>query len=326
MYEQNNNNNNETNEHIFTINNHEIKICKNTDNIELHICNNKIYTQYHRYIMCSDLTECKTLACLYKLILNCLNKKDNYNYSLNIHNKNIQLIFTANFDNIMNINEKIIVLPIEISTDEIVTKKINELEIKLKTKDSEIVKLNNKTIEFKNTIIDLKERIEKLETKPIMYLYRPNVYNKIIQLYKSDTEFDCVLYQNYILEQSQIIYLNEMTNLKKIKSFSLFGDNDQFCQSLLGRLNEKIYIPSVSELHIYYKGGEFINSNVQFKSLPNLEKIIFQNWQTSVLSPYAFLKTIEFLKNVTFVNCISITELDQIKTWCESKNIAIVIK
>jgi hypothetical protein len=89
--------------------------------------------------------------------------------------------------------------------------------------------------------------------------------------------------------------------------------------------SQQIYLPSVTELEIKFCNNVTVANN-NLRSLPNLKKIIFNNFANNKLDSFALIKNITNIKHIIYLTCLNIHELDQIKNWCESKGIKLEIK
>ena len=81
-------------------------------------------------------------------------------------------------------------------------------------------------------------------------------------------------------------------------------------------------LESVLEIKFYNNIVSYNN----FRSLPNLKIITWNNFANNQLDSFALIKNIPTIKQLIYMTCLNIHELDQIKNWCESKGIRLEIK
>ncbi len=185
-----------------------------------------------------------------------------------------------------------------------------------------------------------------LQNKPIMYLHKNGLCNKII--YEHDQEIDFSQYDLYSCNNI-VMTFNSMTNLIKISCSNLLtndNDNDNNnislltnnCCNILSLLNNYIInIPSLVELNIYvnspFDDCQLVTYD-KFQSIPNLEKITFVNCCRENYNIYTLnlIKSFTKLVSITYLNCTDhynnkciIAELGSIKKWCEKKCIVLTI-
>jgi hypothetical protein len=84
-------------------------------------------------------------------------------------------------------------------------------------------------------------------------------------------------------------------------------------------------MPNVINLDVYFAISQGFPTNT-LRSIPNLSKLNFFGWGNNQINSFELIKNIPKLSYLSFSNCLSIANLDQIKNWCDSKNIKLEIK
>ena len=87
--------------------------------------------------------------------------------------------------------------------------------------------------------------------------------------------------------------------------------------------NTQLYFPNVSELTFYKKTGGDFNSYT-FKSLPNLKKVVFEQYENTLLTTFDFIKNNK-ITHVVYNNCLNINQLDLIKNYFETNNLVLEV-
>lgn len=56
-----------------------------------------------------------------------------------------------------------------------------------------------------------------------------------------------------------------------------------------------------------------------------MKKINFISWDNNPISTFQLIKTTPQLTHITYTSCLNITNLSEIKNWCDSKRIKLEI-
>lgn len=86
--------------------------------------------------------------------------------------------------------------------------------------------------------------------------------------------------------------------------------------------SSEIYLPNVVELVIYKHSMQ--DFYFMLRSLPKISKITFCKYENKLLKSFDFIKK-NNIKNVVYVNCLNISELDLIKNYFETNNYTLQI-
>lgn len=320
--------------HNWICNNHNISTCFTPgDNIYLNIISNSTYKNYDGFVRESGLSNGLTLELFHTLMTKSFGKTEpNYKLSWSFDNTSLELIFNILLEGFFPLTQTIRLDEKILSGDKLLTLKLTEMESK-----------------YQNEIMELKKQICELENKPIVFAYDPNNFGNYFQ-YSSDTtvlDFEkaigfCWLgnymdFNRLIMLKKIIIGNNQITYQRTVPD--VFCPNRgrdcsppdangwQFFNNSLANLfdSPQIFIPSVQEIEIKYKDGSAIPTN-NFRSLPNLNKISFIGYGNNQLESFELIKQVGKLKKLEYSSCLNISNLDQIKNWCDSKNIKLEIK
>lgn len=314
-----------TNSWIY--NSHNINITYTPDNsIYFIIVNNLTFVNYERTIRDGDLCSPLNLEKFYFLITNCFNSKEFYHIDWKYEPSTLNITFSAILDGFFNIIQTISLDEKVLSNEKVLTIKLTEM----KTKHQE--KIN-----------ELKQEMFELKNTPIIFAHEPNRFGKFLSYSPLTPIFDFTKSDSYQWHGNYMDF-NKLKELRKIIIFNsnfkymrnvfdyYYGGNDYnnnfkgcYSNSLQNIFDTPlIYIPSVIEIEVIYKDNSPIPSSL--RSLPNLSKLSFYNFSNNVLSSFDLIKAIPKLTHLVYNLCLNIQNLDQIKNWCDSKNIKLEIK
>ena len=233
-----------------------------------------------------------------------------------------------------------------------------ELKEKVLSNDSALtMKLTEMEMKLKKEITSLQEHIHNLENEEITFAFHPQNFNDFIKYPKNTDSFDFTKFNGHIMSGDYMDF-NKLTSLKKIKMFDknfeyrsikeipislLLNDmqgyskctingfyqymkNPCYWYSIINLFDiSLIHLPSVEHLDIHCSSSRIPDPNNNLRSLPNLRFIAFINYQDNILDTFELIKNLR-IKHLRYVNCLKIKQLEQIKNWCDTKNIKLEIK
>lgn len=323
--------------------NYNISLCLIYNNsIFINIINNITYQTYETIVNNYDLSDILTIETFYQMLTRTFNKIDNYNLIFELDSNSLKLHFTTILDGFFTLNQTIILQEKILSNDSSLTMKLTEIEIK-----------------FKKEIDLLQKHIYNLENEEIIFAFHPQKFNDFIKYHKNTEEFDFTKFNAYYMTGDYIDF-NKLYNLRNIKMFSNnfkytsikeiplnwtinnAGDNSHIIGFGCGIYSNSasahnyhnyinnifdttvIHLPSVEYLEIHFRGDTGVPNN-NLRSLPNLTILKFIDYVNNSLDSFELIKNLK-IKKLEYVNCLNIQNLEQIKNWCDSKNIKLVIK
>lgn len=312
-----------TNSWIF--NKHNISVSYTpTNSIYFNIISNTTFVNYDNTIRECDLESGMDLDKFYTLIYNCFENKSEYEIEWEFEPGYLLIRFKAVLDGFFDIEENIKLREKVLSNDKVLTIKLTEMESRHEAE-----------------IIGLKKKIFDLENEPIIFAHNPGKFGDFLSYQPNTTEFDFTKADGFQWH-GNYMDLNKLKKLNKIIiSNSNFvyqrtindiysANNDLYCDHIpqnnvhfnyLSNIfnTPQIYLPTVQELEVGYKDGSSIPDALN--SLPNLFKLTFVKFANNELNSFELVKAIGKLSHLIYFNCLNIQNLDQIKNWCDSKNI-----
>lgn len=313
----------------WVYNSHNINITYTPNNsIYFIIVSNSTFVNYECVIRDGDLVSPLDLEKFYSLITNCFNSQPTYSIDWEFEPNLLNITFSALLDGFFDISQSIRLNEKVLSNDKLLTIKLTEMESR-----------------HQEEINVLKTKLYELENTPIIFAHDPSSFGKFFS-YPPNTEiFDFTKTSGYVWHGNYLDF-NKLVKLKKIimldsnfeykRNVADIFYSDSNCyytnfnyKNYLNHLqnifsSSQIYLPSVEELEVIYT----INSPIpnMLYSLPNLSKIIFNNFANNSLFSFELIKAVPKLKHLEYNNCFNIQNLEQIKNWCDSKNIKLEIK
>lgn len=262
-----------------------------------------------------------------------INKNNTYSLEWDYRPSGLSVEFFAVLDGFFEISAKISLEEKILSSDKVLSITLNEIQSK---HQEEISRLEN--------------RISELENQPIVFASHPSQFGVVFSLSPLARTLD--LTKSYGFE-SHGNYL-DFNKLKVLNEIVMFNSQFQYRRGLIDyKLNDKlcdhsqntgqishssycvnclpnlfdspkVYLPTVTIMTICFKDTSQIPSAL--RSLPNIQHLIFDKFGNTQLSPFELIKSFGKLRKIVFNNCLSISNLDQIKNWSDSKNIKLEIK
>lgn len=231
----------------------------------------------------------------------------------------------------------------ELNQDKQTITKISELETSIKYLETTIH-------ELKTTIHELKTNNHQLIQEEIYFGYDSEYYRNLIKIKLNTEEIDfrtwtTPRYKFYgnIWELNKLKFLKKIIiyddqfsyNYQPVKLNSDFNINHEYfwANTDIGKVaihlnhtsnlsnmfdNPQTYLPNVTELVIYKKSDVKFNK-MRLRSLPNLNKVSFKHYENTQLETFDFIKS-NNIKNVFYINCLNIVELELIKNYFQTNN------
>ncbi len=307
-----------------------------SNNIFINIINTITYQNYEGFINREDINQMITLDIFYKIMQKCFKSEQNYSVLLEIKSNMITLNFEANLDGFFRFSESISIKEKVLSDDKILTVKLTEMESR-----------------HQREIEELQTRINELMTEEILFGFKEGATNDFMKIPRNIKHLDLTLYNSYEWFGNYYDF-NKLYNLSSIKIFTSqfyfnyvayrngnikcpHGNPFFWCSSCSNHThnstivnwcellnNSRIYLPKVKTLEIVYSDGTGFQTFA--RTLPNLKKITFSNFQGNALNSMNLIKNTPTLTQIEYINCINISNFDEIKTWCASKGIKIDVK
>ncbi len=303
------------------------------DNIFINIINTITFQNYEDIIRDSDISSNLSLELFNTLVTKSFENQPNYKVVFQVENNFLKLTFTAVLDGFFPIVQSIELKEKVLSGDKTLTIKLTEMEAK-----------------YKKEINELNKQIEDLKNEQIIFAHHPTQFGEYLKYSVNTTEFDFTKADGFNWLGNYMDF-NKLTCLTKIiifdKNFTYYktvkdiwspqrptpdyysqdANGWQFYENYLLNIFDslQIFLPSVTELEVKFNSNAQVYNN-NLRSLPNLKKIIFNNYANNQLTSFALIKNIPNLKHLIYLTCLNIHELDQIKNWCDSKSIKLEIK
>jgi hypothetical protein len=309
------------------------------DNIYINVMNNKTFQTWEKNICAYDLNDSGLSIQMFHTILAKSFEQTNpsYSFQFELNRTKLTIIFDAILDGFFPISQSIDLDEKIISGDKTLTLKLGQIESN-----------------YQNQIDVLKKRIEELENEPIVFAVHPTEFGKTISCTISSKEFDFrgssgfELLGNYMdfnkLKglKKIIMYGNQFKYWRTMRDINYCSNNNlpdgvniiytqyssQYCYlSNLKNIFDTPYIslPNVTTLDVHFIDGSVFPTNA-LRSIPNLARLSFYQWGNTQIYSFELIKSTPKLSHLVYSNCLNIANLDQIKNWCDSKNIKLEIK
>jgi len=300
-----------------------------TDSIYLNIISNTTFINYDCIIKQTDLEYDISLDKFHTLIKNCFEFKSNYLIDWQFEPNLLNITFSAILDEFCDIEKKIQLREKILYENKFFTIKLNEIELKHQSK-----------------INELEKKIYELQNTSIIFAHNPNIFGNFFS-YKQNTKiFDFTQVNSEFKWEGNYLDFNKLTCLKKIIMFNsnfkymktvndilIYTDNKNtnninyhYFNGFTNIFNiAQIYLPSVLELEIKFNDCK-CQIPYNLNSLPNLTKLIFDNFENYPLSSFELIKNIPKLTYLIYHICVNITDFANIKNFCENNNIKLEIK
>ena len=338
----------------YILEHYNISICTDSlTNIYINIINKSTYQNYETIVYDGDLESNLNITKFIKIIYNCFESKPNYKYNYELESNLINFNFFADLDGFYDIAQSICLREKEISQDKQLSSKITELESRIRELETKEIIFGFDTTVF-NNFIKIKKNIDVLDFRPwnnpkfkwYGNLWEFNSFTNLKKIILDDNHFKydynpCVTDTKITFSNGQDInsILNILTNPNcplntpiNLQSYPASAvavkPTMQITTSVQTQLdnmfnNTQLYFPNVSELTFYRKTGGNFNSYT-FKSLPNLKKVVFEQYENTLLTTFDFIK-INKITHVVYNNCLNINQLDLIKNYFETNNMVLEV-
>lgn len=334
----------------YDIENYNINTCTDKQtNIFLNIINKTTYQNYECIIYESDLDSPLDIGTFVKIFDNCLTNKPNYSFKLELQTELLLIHFLANLDGIFKISQTVTIKEKQFNADKQLSSKIIELETRIKELETEtiifgwknnelgklmFVKRNIDVIDFRcweksagwevlgnildfNKLCNLKNII--LFNNQFNFLFTSAVgFDKIIAIAAAAAGASGSATTRYYDGSYAATALNVCTEEARIAASSAATTTGNVFDDF------KILLPNVTQMSIHYKDAIINFNNHRFKSLPNLRKVVFEQFGNNQLNTFQFIKGNK-INHIVYNNCLNIAELDLIKIYFETNNLRIEI-
>jgi len=347
----------------LTWNNYNITYSLNYDNnIFINIINNSTYQNYEKNICEHDLIQDLTIKMFYTIItkvfestestkstkstesinltestkLNGSKKQQStYSFQFELVSSRLKINFLVILDEFFPISQSIELDEKILSEDKTLTIKLTEIESK-----------------YQKQIDVLNEKINQLENESIMFAIDPTKYGNYLNCTPQSTIFDfrtgdkfhwignymdfnkLIGLKKVILNNNQFTYYRNIEDNQYLSGCKVqFTNLSHICNYrgvnpvLFGQANifdsKYIWLPNIIEMNVHFV-LDSISIN-KLHSLPNLSKLSFFAWGYTQINSFELVKNIPKLSHLIYSNCLNIFNLNQIKNWCNSKNIKLEI-
>jgi hypothetical protein len=310
----------------YTIENYNISICTDDLNyVYMKVINKITYQNYESNIKPSDLESGITIDKFVKIIIGCFEKKMNYQLEYELSANKITFYFTVKFDGFYEISQNITLSEKEFNQDKKISAKVIELQTRIEDLEAREIILGYDTSAHGN-FIKIKKNIEEIDFRrwndPKFQWYGNlwdfNEFSNLKKIIMDDNQFGynyeplkCITYPQYKLKD--IPFTTDRGHFKFISSSS----QDNMFNSY------QIYLPNVKEVIFHSKGMSDFNTT-RMASLPNLCKVVFEQYENKLLNTFEFIKQ-NGIKHVVYNNCLNIGNLDLIKNYFETNNFVLEI-
>lgn len=319
-------------------NDHNISSCytPNSD-IYINVISNTTYKTYDGYIKDNDLNTGLTLDLFHTMLCKCL---DNAKQTQNQAQTNYNIMWQFG-DSVLNLNLAVVLdgfFPVEqtitlgekvLSGDKLLTLKLTEMESKYQQKIAELEKqIYDREIVFATHSTNFGKHFKCGLSDSVLNLSQCNGW----QMLGNYMDFNLLTsLKKIIMYSSQFKYTKTVTDIWRSNDNQYINncsDNrgySNFVNSFQNLFDSVcIWLPSVNELEITYANTEPVPNN-QLRSLPNLSKISFIGYGNNQIDSFTLVQNCPKLKHIIYKTCLNILNLDQIKNWCDSKNIKLEI-
>lgn len=312
------------------------------DSIFINIVNSVTYQNYEDKIIPGPTLGGLPGHVFYTIMKKSFERKPSYDMKLHVEPSLLRITFSAIFDGFFPIKASIDIPEKLIAGNQLMTLKLTEMELN-----------------YQQEIAELKERINQLENEHIVFAYHTTEFGRTISFPRNIESIDFNIFADYELAGNfqdfnklhglvritisdhrfeyvpgcrnilcTSIHSNHKNYTTKVFSDAISFNAEQVQRTFQLNVVENlfdsryIFLPSVKELEINYGNGII---PVTLRSIPNVEKLSFIQYGNTAFTPFPLIKEFKLLKRIVFKNCLVITELDQIKNWCETKQIKLEI-
>lgn len=288
-----------------------------------------------------------------------INSSTKYTYNLELQTNSIIFHFHADFDGFFDVSQSITLLEKEISQDKQLSSKIIELESRIRELETKEIIFGFDTTTF-NNFIKIKKNIDVLDLRPYNNskyrwygnLWEFNNFTNLKKIIMDDNQFKYDYNPCLVDTKTNIEFkfsngqdINNITSMminpncgvnnsfpfsgysaSSVKpSFSHSATSTTTAQTQLDNMfnNTQLYFPNVTEIVFYRKVGTNFNGYT-FKSLPNLKKVVFEQYENNQIATFDFIKN-NNISHVVYNNCLNISQLDLIKNYFETNNLTLEI-
>jgi hypothetical protein len=328
-------------------NDHNISSCYTPNtNIYLNVISNTTYKTYDTYVTNDDLNTGLTLDLFHTMLCKCLdnvncanNAKQTQNQDQDQAQTNYNIMWQFG-DSVLNLNLMAVLdgfFPVEqtitlgekvLSGDKMLTLKLTEMESKYQQKIVELERqIYDREIVFAIHHSEFGKHFKCKLSDSVLNLSQCNGW----QMLGNYMDFNLLTsIKKIIMYNSQFAYRKGISDMRHPNGTTYQPNIDtnhgQFFINSLKNLFDSvcIWLPSVSQLEINYASNEPFSDN-QLRSLPNLSKISFIGYGNNKIDSFTLIQNCPKLKHIIYKTCLSIHQLDQIKNWCDSKNIKLEI-
>jgi hypothetical protein len=326
-------------------NDHNITSCYTpNNNIYLNVISNTTYKTYDGYIKDDDLNTGLSLDLFHTMLCKCLDETQIQTQTQTQSNYNIIWQFgdsVLNGDSVLKLSLNVILdgfFPVEqtivlgekvLSGDKMLTLKLTEMESKYQQKIAELEKqIYDREIVFATHATEFGKHYKVKISEKTLNLMQCNGWN-MLGNYMDFNLLTCL--KKIIMYASQFAYTRNISDMRHPNGSTyqthIDTNHGQFWRNCLKNIFNStcIWLPSVTELEINYVISYTAVPDNQLRSLPNLSKISFINYGNSQIDSFTLIQNCPKLKHIIYKTCLSIHQLDQIKNWCDSKNIKLEI-
>jgi len=318
----------------FTVNNYSNNISINdTHSIYINIMNKITFQSYESTIIKKDIPQFMDIPSFYKFMVTAYENSDEDNGILPIIYEVIEGKIAIRFrftNTFINIDHTLFIKEMVLSSDKLLTTKINSMK---EMYENKITELENKLNKLNNVL----EQLDKINNEPILIIYAP--YVPKVYMNKSIEKLNLTSYNNI-----NICWLNfnKFTNISELIVNTSFIPNHDGGElnSSIWRLNgcpfygnylrcnqffDLFNFPKVTSLKILYISGETRNENLgDMSNIPNLEELILENFDYKI-NVFDYIKVLTNLKKLVFINSSNINKIAELREYCISKKIKLEI-
>lgn len=289
----------------FQINSFNITTSLTDFSVYIRVLNNVSCQCYENNINIRELNLPFSKEQVYSILNKCFMKKPNYEVIFLIKNDVLNLTFNILLEGLYKLNFNVILKEKILSNDSELTLNINQIDIKYaeKVKDLEDKVKNLENLEDK--IKDLENIINNLSESYITY---PN--NQMLKLNIKEIIMSNIP-NNYYLNHGikylcklEIFNINQDHNISSIKLLNLPHNNLKTLQ--IGNVVSLKSLEGIEEMY------------------PNLETVEFHQNLYITFEFFHYLKKLNKLKSIKFVNCAQSQNKDSLIEYCKNNNINII--
>ncbi len=343
-----NSNSSEITNKNYNLEHYNVSICTDSlTNIYINIINKSTYQNYETIIYDEDLESNLNITKFIKIIFNCFESKPNYKYNYELQSNSINFNFYADFDGFYDVSQSISLMEKEISQDKQLSSKITELESRIRELETKEIIFGFDTTAF-NNFIKIKKNIEVLDLRPwndpkfkwYGNLWEFNSFSNLKKIILDDNQFKYDYNPCIVDTKTNIDFklgTHPITSYTTnnwwlhsnvgnfVPSFTYNTNTTTSAQTQLDNMfnNTQLYFPNVKEIVFYRKSGTNFNGYT-FKSLPNLKKVVFEQYENNQITTFDFIKNNK-ITHVIYNNCLNINQLDLIKNYFETNNLVLEV-